>query len=51
MAENKPNKKKEIKPQANNKSGIPKFPNWVFLVIIISLIFIQFIFLQNQTSN
>jgi len=51
MAENKPNKKKEIKPQANNKSGIPKFPNWVFLVIIISLIFIQFIFLTPEPSN
>lgn len=51
MAENKPNKKKEIKPQANNKSGIPKFPNWGFLAIIISLIFIQIIFLNPEPGN
>ncbi len=52
MAENKPNKKKTIKPPTGgNKPGSPKFPTWGFLVIILFLIFVQFLFLNPEPGN
>jgi cell division protease FtsH len=53
MAEQKPNKKKQIKPPAGNKPGgnTPKFPTWGFLVIILLLIFVQFMFLNPEPGN
>ncbi len=51
MAENKPDKKKEVKPPVGNKPGTPKFPTWGFLVIILFLIFVQFIFLNPEPGN
>jgi cell division protease FtsH len=52
MAENKPNKKKSIKPPTGgNKPGSPKFPTWGFLVIILFLIFVQFLFLNPEPGN
>ncbi|MCR9134040.1 MAG: ATP-dependent zinc metalloprotease FtsH [bacterium] len=53
MADNKPNKKKTIKPPTGggNKPGSPKFPTWGFLVIILFLIFVQFLFLNPEPGN
>ena len=51
MAEQKPEKKKQIKPPLGNKSSNPKFPTWGFLVIILLLIVIQFMFLNPETGN
>ncbi len=51
MAEQKPEKKKQIKPSLGNKPGNPKFPTWGFLVIILLLIVIQFMFLNPETGN
>lgn len=51
MAENKPDKKNPIKPPSGSKPGNQKFPTWGFLVIILFLIFIQFIFLNPEPGN
>jgi len=52
MAEDKPRNKKQIKPPTGNKPGnTPKFPTWGFLVIILFLIFVQFIFLNPEPGN
>jgi cell division protease FtsH len=51
MAENKPDNKKKITPPTGNKPGTPKFPTWGFLVIILFLIFVQFIFLNPEPGN
>lgn len=51
MAEEKPEKKKSIKPPLGGKPGNQKFPTWGFLVIILFLIFIQFIFLNPEPGN
>ncbi len=52
MAENKPNKKKSIKPPLGGKKpNAPKFPTWGFLVIILFLIFVQVIFLNPEGGN
>ncbi|MBO6793082.1 MAG: ATP-dependent zinc metalloprotease FtsH [Balneolaceae bacterium] len=52
MAENKPNKKKSIKPPLGGKKpNAPKFPTWGFLVIILFLIFVQIIFLNPEGGN
>lgn len=51
MAEQKPEKKKQIKPPLGNKPSNPKFPTWGFLVIILLLIVIQFMFLNPETGN
>lgn len=53
MAEDKPRNKKQIKPPTNgSKPGnTPKFPTWGFLVIILFLIFVQFIFLNPEPGN
>lgn len=51
MAENKPDKKNPIKPPSGTKPGNQKFPTWGFLVIILFLIFIQFIFLNPEPGN
>ena len=52
MADNKPTPKKKIKPPMGGKpGGTPKFPTWGLLAIILSLIFIQFIFLSPAGGN
>lgn len=52
MADQKPTPKKPIKSPIGNKPGnTPKFPTWGFLVIILLLIFIQFMFLNPETGN
>ena len=52
MAEKKPPSKNPLKSPLSKKDGAnPKFPTWGFLVIILSLIVIQFIFLNPEPSN
>lgn len=52
MADKKPTPKKQIKsPLGNQKGGNPKFPTWGFLVIILLLIFVQFMFLNPEGGN
>tara|TARA_R110000868_G_scaffold411739_1_gene708402 strand:+ start:16826 stop:18925 length:2100 start_codon:yes stop_codon:yes gene_type:complete len=52
MADKKPTPKKQIKPPLGNQKGSnPKFPTWGFLVIILLLIFVQFMFLNPEGGN
>ena len=52
MANKKPTPKKQIKsPFGGKKGNTPKFPTWGFLVIILLLIFIQFMFLNPDAGN
>lgn len=51
MAETKPDKNKETKSPLGKKPNTPKVPTWGFLVIILFLIFVQFIFLNPEPGN
>ncbi len=52
MADKKPTPKKQIKtPLGSQKGSNPKFPTWGFLVIILLLIFVQFMFLNPEGGN